>query len=165
MQEPKQSLKKTGRGLKILLVVSLGINLAIVGLVGGAMLKGGPSARHADRAIYALGLRPYWTAMSGDQRDALRRDLADRHAGSGPPGGPLMRKHLQDLADKLEAEPFVAEEFAAVLAAQSARLEENFALGQALLVARISEMDLTARKAFAAELRKPGHGGRFKRRN
>jgi uncharacterized membrane protein len=69
-QPDAQKPRRTGRGVKIALAVSLAFNLLILGLVGGAVL-GRPDPGGAP-AIRTLGLGPFALALPGEARDDIR---------------------------------------------------------------------------------------------
>lgn len=96
--------RRGGRGLKIALGLSLGLNLLIVGLVAGALLSIGPGrGQDGDPRLRSLGLGPFAIALPrGDRqavtdridRDALRADRRE------------MGQALAELRAALLSEPF-----------------------------------------------------------
>lgn len=174
METDRIEREKPKRGWVIYaLIGSLGVNLLVVGLVAGVLLRDVvPMRGRPDRAISALGLRAYFRALDRTDRTALRAVLrADRgqfHAGSR-----TFRAHLRALSKALMAEPYDAKAVAAVLQVQAKNLSEDVAFGQKLLLERIAAMSPKARKLFAARLlerRGNRRGGRkaskpFRQRN
>ena len=66
---------RAGRGIRIALAVSLALNVAVAGLVGGALLgRGGPED---PPALRMLGLGPFALALPADGRDQLRGRLEE----------------------------------------------------------------------------------------
>jgi hypothetical protein len=65
--------RRTGRGIKIALAVSLALNLLVAGLVGGAVLSR-PDPGEAP-AIRTLGLGPFALALPREARDDIRRRI------------------------------------------------------------------------------------------
>ncbi|OAN69815.1 hypothetical protein A8B78_21455 [Jannaschia sp. EhC01] len=65
---------RKGRWLKIALAASLALNLAVAGLIGGAILgaDGGPDRTGSSPALRALGLSPFERALSRADRAELR---------------------------------------------------------------------------------------------
>jgi len=146
---------RPARWVKPLLVVSLAVNLIVAGLIGGAMLRGGPPEQmHPDRSVSALGLRLYLRALPADQRRQIAKDARARR-GEFKLGPKLIRAHMRALAAAVEAEPFDPETLRVVLSAQSASVAGNMAIGQDILIDRIAAMTEAERKEFAAALRKP----------
>jgi uncharacterized membrane protein len=128
-----------------LLVASLGLNLAFVGLVAGAVLRGPPEAGPAP------GLWHYARALP----DAHRRDLGRALRASRPDwGGPreALRAQRAELAAALTADPFDPDAVAAILR-EEARLTGTLAeRGTRLLFDQIVQMDADERAAFAAAI-------------
>ncbi len=151
---------KSGKGVRIALAVSVALNLLILGLVAGAVLRdGGPRGR----MMGDLEFGPFTEALSPRDRDALRRDFVTRM-----PDLMDMRRQMRDDFDgvlaALRAEPFDAAALRAAMAGQSSRMAERLALGQELLLGRVGAMTPAARAAFADRLEErlrhgPGRGG------
>lgn len=139
---------KTGKGLRVALAVSVGLNLLIVGLLAGAVLRdGGPRARMTDDVQFG----PFTEALTEQDRKALRRDFVERM----PDMRDMRRQMREDFAGllaALRAEPFDADAVRALLAGQSVRMAERLQLGQDLLVERIGAMTPQERAAFADRL-------------
>lgn len=150
-----------GRWLKLALGLSLAVNLAVAGLVGGAVLRGGPLR---DQMVRDVGFGPYAEALSPEDRQALRRaflarqpDLRDLRQS--------MRQDMQAVVQALRAQPFDAAALESALVAQASRLQSQVQLGQSLLLERLSSMPEADRLAFAHRLesmtrRGPPDGGR-----
>jgi hypothetical protein len=145
-----------GRWLKAALVVSLALNLAVAGIVAGALLGERRDARRPPPAELAreLGLGPYTRALDIADRRALGAAVRERvRAASGPRA--IRAEIRQDFAQvlaALRAEPFDPGRVAALIAAQGARAEARRELGAALLLERLAAMDAGARAAYADRL-------------
>lgn len=134
------------RWIRIALVVSLAMNLAVAGLAIGSAYKwhsdGGPP-RSVD-----LSLGPLSRALAPEDRRAVIEELRRRGDGDRPDFREI-RRQGEELMVLLRAEEFDAGAFAdgldrvrdMALAFQDA--------GQAALVARISEMSIEERRALA----------------
>lgn len=148
---------KPSRWLKPVLVVSLALNLAVAGLVVGAIIRGGLPMRagmHADGGRDfgrdgGLGLMS--EGLSRSDRQALRRaliaaepDLANWRERAGAEFGAVIAA--------LRAEPFDAQALQDVLDAQSGRMQARMETGRRILVERISAMTPAERADFAARL-------------
>jgi uncharacterized membrane protein len=70
---PGTPKRKSGRGLKIALAVSLAFNLLVVGVVAGAVL--GRSGPDEAPTIRVLGLGPFAWVLPRDARDDVRRRI------------------------------------------------------------------------------------------
>jgi uncharacterized membrane protein len=95
--------RRTGRGIKIALAVSLALNLLVAGLVGGAVLSR-PDPGEAP-AIRTLGLGPFALALPREARDDIRRrietDMGELRRNRAEVGRSLMA-----VRQALLAEPF-----------------------------------------------------------
>ncbi len=146
---PKPAAPAASRWMKIALVVSLGINLAILGMVGGAVIKGGHD--HPAPLVRDLGFGPFSEALSREDRDALRRAFRSETGGLRLVGRE-MRAEFTELMRILRTEPFDQAGLDAVFDSMQARGRERLDLGQRLLSERISTMTPEARRQFADRL-------------
>lgn len=144
---PVAARPKTGKGLRIALAVSVALNLAVVGVVAGAILRDGPRGPF----IRDLDFGPYGEAFAPEDRDAMRkaflsrdvnmRDLRDQMRADGAALIALLRAETLDLA-KLEA----------LMQQQQGRMLDRIALGRELVAERIAAMSTEDRRAFADRL-------------
>jgi uncharacterized membrane protein len=152
--ETEKPAPRRRRWMTVALVVSLGVNLMVAGLVGGAILRDGPRERDPFyRDVSALGLRFYYRALPDQARDDLRHRVGERR-GDFRAGREALAKHMNAMADAVGAEPFDPARLAGVLADQGRTVAGNMATGQALLVATISAMTPDERTAMAEALRR-----------
>jgi uncharacterized membrane protein len=130
-----------------LLVVSLALNLLLVGVAVGALL--GPAGREGrfprDAAL------PYVQAFEPRERRALGRDLRERMRAAGIDRS-ARRDGYREAVQLLRAEPFDAAAFEALLKRQFAAMARLQAEGRAALIERLSGMEPAARAAYAAQL-------------
>ena len=155
-----------GGWLRIALVVSLGLNILLIGVVGGAYLRDWHrQAMRPDRALQMIGLRPYWRAMDPESRARLAKAVREMHGTLRRQGG-VNKGFARDFRAALLAEPFDREALQEVLARHADMLARRMSMGQKVLVDRIAEMTPEQRRAFARRLfaarRGPGHSGRKK---
>lgn len=69
---------RSGRGVRIALALSLAVNLAVVGVIGGAVLRrGGDRGDDGPPALHALGLGPFAFALPREGRDELRGRMGE----------------------------------------------------------------------------------------
>jgi uncharacterized membrane protein len=136
--------------IKVLLVTSLAVNLAVAGLAIGAVLRHGDMMGHrADRASQFGGL--YTSALSREDRRAIWQQMRGPK-GEGRPSRDDIRADFAAVVQALRADPYdpglvrdiVGRQFEAGLARQQA--------GQALLLERIEAMSPAERAAFADRL-------------
>lgn len=137
------------RGLRVLLVVSLALNLAVAGLVVGRLVHGHPGGGRPMAVDLPLG--PFARALSPEDRRAIGRDLL------GDPALRDMRQSLREadiaaLAEALRAEPFDSAAAAAVIARQSAKLRALEQAVEEALLSRFATMSAAERAALADRL-------------
>ena len=142
-----QPLEPSGRGLKIALAVSVGINLAIAGLAAGAWLKDGHDAR--GRGMSDFGA--FSEAFSREDRRALRKALTDR-APDFRAARTAAEAEFAGLVTALRAEPFDPAAVGAALAAISARNADRIDLGRNLIETYLLGMPTQDRLALANRL-------------
>lgn len=164
MQNPKS---KTPRWIKLVLVASLGLNIAVAGVVGGALLR---ADKGKDRAKLLqgrdFGFAPYITAFEEDERRELGRNFL-RQSGGIKAARDEVRTSFAMILQSLEADPFDAAQFEALLTAQQAALASRQGLGAALIAEKVAQMSTEERAAFAQRLeenlkrgpRRPGPNG------
>lgn len=140
----------------ILLVVSLGLNLAVAGLIAGAVLRNSNdrSAPVASQVARNLGLGPYLRALEPADRRALGMKARDRviEAGGIRAQRTTQRQNLVEVLASLRADPFDPARFAAALEAQAVAAEGLRRVGQAALVDHLSNLNATDRAAYADRL-------------
>ena len=147
------SKARTPRRMKIALVVSLAINVLVIGAVVGAMSHGGrdPSKREArnnDNA--AIGI--YGRALEKSDRRAIGGRLRDgRNAG-----GREIRAELgalaQQASEMLKQTPFDKSAFADLLRTQQGLIKGRSDAMQDALVEHIASMEPEQRAAYAERL-------------
>jgi uncharacterized membrane protein len=134
---------RSGRGIKIALVISLALNLLILGVFAGEFLRGGPGRD--------LGFGPFAAAFTDADRKALRREFRQRMPDLRA-SRVAQREAMAGVAAALRAEPFDPEELRAAVAATAARLGDRVQIAQELLVGHLSAMSPEDRAAFAGRL-------------
>ncbi|MEM8536634.1 MAG: periplasmic heavy metal sensor [Pseudomonadota bacterium] len=149
--------KRPSRLWRVVLVISLALNLAVVGIVVGTAASG----RFGDGPprTFDFGPGPILRALTGDERRSMMRSMrADRAFQSFRP-----EERFAVLVSALQADPFDKDAFAAAMAMQA---ERNLALqeqAQVAFVDVISDMTPERRAAFALaleqELAKPRRPG------
>lgn len=150
MSEPQMNAApKTGRGLKIALAISLAANLAVIGLVAGALIGFGPTGDRDDQRLRSLGLGPFAMALTREDRAGFAaridhdRMRAERQAlGAG----------LAALGSALQSEPFDRPAAAAALGAMRGATGAMQAVSHAALLDQIAAMSPRARGALADRL-------------
>ncbi|MBN9888329.1 periplasmic heavy metal sensor [Salipiger abyssi] len=153
MSDDAKTPKKSARWLRLALFASLAANLAVVGVVLGAVLLRPPFDRagppHGRDFVF-----PYTRAFDEGQRRELGRNLRgafERDRARAPMHGGLLGGYRAAL-DVLRAEPFDPQAFSAALDAQSARAEARQAAGQRVLIDYVASLPPEARVAYADRL-------------
>ncbi len=147
------------RWVRVLLVCSLVLNLIVIGAVAGMAIGHwfGDPRRPPD--MPDLGFGPFTDALSREDRQELKRNLARRV--------PDIRRMRTDLAadlaavsDTLRRDPFDAGALRQVLEQMRGRFQSRMDIGVDLLIGRLSSMSPADRKAFADRLEaRLRHGG------
>ena len=137
------------RRMRYLLIGSLAMNLLVLGVVGGAVIRG-PGGFGGPRGV-DLALGPIVEALAPEDRQAIRTQLRADNA--------LRLRPLQNraaliaaLQASLRAEPYDPAATEAALSVQSDRLMQVQRAGQQALADRIGLMSPEARLAFADRL-------------
>lgn len=139
---------KSARLQKRLLILSLGLNLVVIGLIAGMFVfgsgKGGPPR-------FDLTAGPMTRAMDSDRRAALRDAVRDSGAFR-PADRADMRADAIVLLEVVRADTFDDVAFKAALDRQRARLNAGQAAVLEALTQQISDMTPTERADFADRL-------------
>ncbi len=148
---------KTGRGVRILLAVSLSLNLLIVGVFVGAMLRMNGVFAHNRPPMQAtmreLGYGPYGRALSREDQRAILEAMRDR-ADDFRLDRREIRAQSETLLKALRASPYRPEVVRAIIESQQARLIDRQIAGKDLLLERIERMSDAERRRYARRLEK-----------
>lgn len=145
---PISSAKPTGRWTRILLVLSLGLNVLIIGLGVGAALRDGPGRGGRD-----FGLGPLSEALSMEDRKDLRDAFLERHPDARADRR-AMRADFEALIVVLRADPFDPAALESAIATIAERNADLLETGRDLVVEHLKSMDTAGRAAFADRLEK-----------
>lgn len=104
-----------GRRLKILLGLSVALNLAFVGLLAGAFLRHDPVAGRGGPQAYAW---PYMAALDREDRRAMFRALRQERKATFPERG-SRRAMYEDVVQAMRADPFDAQALKAAVDRQA----------------------------------------------
>jgi len=130
---PKPARNGASKGVKVVLFLSLAVNLLIVGVVSGAIFFHGPPDRDRAPELRDAGLGPLELVLNRSQREALKNELRDR-TGDLRENRAAMRADIGRILAALRAEPFDAAGFEAVLADQRRTVLERQVIGQQALI-------------------------------
>ncbi|MGR3760202.1 periplasmic heavy metal sensor [Roseobacteraceae bacterium NS-SX3] len=134
------------RWQKVLLAVSLALNLAVAGLAAGAVLRhagGGPGA-HRGPSPGAMLFRE----LDRDTRAELRRTANEGHRNLGE----RRRAEAREVIALLAADPFDAGALAAAMRAQAERRHAFHLSVQEAWIAKVQAMSAEERAEYAARL-------------
>ncbi|SLN23238.1 periplasmic heavy metal sensor [Pseudooctadecabacter jejudonensis] len=151
---------KRGRWTSRLLVVSLALNLLILGAGVGFMLsdggRGGPPRLDLTSGVLTR-------AMDEPRRAAVRDALRDSGAFR-PADRRLIREDLQVLVETIRAETFDAQMFEVVMSRQLSRLQQGQQTVLRAVSVQVADMSADEREAFAdriqEQLQRRGGGER-----
>lgn len=135
------------RWMRVVLVLSLALNLLVAGATLGLVLRGGPT----PMAGRDPGFGPFAAALSPEDRTALRRDWIARTVTEGD-GRRAMRVDMRALLGALRADPFDASAMRAALARVGDRTAGRLQLGMSLIEDRVISLSPAERLAFADRL-------------
>jgi uncharacterized membrane protein len=135
--------------MKVLLAVSLAMNLGVLGLVGGAALRGAGDRGRPD--VRDIGFGPFSDALSPQDRQELRRAFL-RDGGNPRAMRQMMRAEVGTLLQVLRTEPLQEAGVRAAFSQFLQRGQERLELGQRLLADRIIAMSPDDRARFADRL-------------
>ena len=146
MAEDKLPSARPSRLWRAVLVVSLALNLAVVGVVVGSLLSG--KMRDGPPRSFDLGLGPVSRALEPQERRSIGRSL--RQDGSLREFD--LRGRVDDMVTALKAEPFDADALRALMDEQAAGMAGIQAKAQAATIEQIIAMTPERRRAFADQL-------------
>lgn len=137
------------RWMKVLLAVSLAMNLGVLGLVGGAALRGAGDRARPD--MRDIGFGPFSDALSSQDRQELRRAFL-QDGGNPRAMRRMMRDEVGTLLQVLRTDPLQEAALRNALGQVQQLGQERLVLGQRLLADRIVAMSPQDRARFADRL-------------
>lgn len=147
MVDASNTSKRCPVWVKVVLAASLAVNLAIVGLVAGFVLRGGvPMAGPLPGMGYAT---PYMIALPKDARRQVFRAVRDDES---LPNRRERRDDYEDMTRAIRATPFDAAAVNAVLDRQVDAQARVQAAARSAWVQTVSGMSGAARAAYADEI-------------
>lgn len=149
MVENSSPKPSTSRWIKIALVISLGINIGIAGILVGSALRA-PEARRSN-IEHPDGVAMLARAMPQSHQRELRETLRNQRDELRPD-----RQELQNLRQRfvvaLRAEPFNIDAVRETFAAQRVILDHLTASGHAAVVGQIEQMTPQDRQLYIRRL-------------
>ncbi|WP_299505626.1 periplasmic heavy metal sensor [uncultured Roseobacter sp.] len=147
--DPKPRL---ARRYKVLLGVSLALNLAVAGLVAGTAFRhGGDGMRGMRSAGFGAYGLPYMIALpKAERRDVIRAVRADREGGV--PDRAARRALYSEVLTALRSTPFDAEKLSVAMSGQADAAIRVQKSAQSAWLEVISQMSDAERSAYANEV-------------
>jgi uncharacterized membrane protein len=135
---------------RVVLFVSLAINLAVAGVVGGAVL-GRIGDEKRDFAARDVGFGLFTEALTEADRKALRSAYVQAKPNIRAERQ-QMRDDLQTILTALRADPFEVETLRIALDTGAARIAQRQAVGQGVVLDYLEKMPTAERAALADRL-------------
>lgn len=139
--------RRAPRWMKVVLVVSVGLNLVVAGLVIGHAAFGPGFGRHYW-AVGAAG-REFWKGLPRERRGELRillRDSGDRFR----PGSRNAVQAVRNLSAAIAATPYDRARVEAALASLAAALDEMRTAGEGMVLEVLDRLDDEERARLGA---------------
>ena len=133
--------------LRVLLFASLALNLAVIGVVGGAVLKFAHDDERPQMISRELGLAPFRFAFDDEGQRQLDAAVRSR-AGELGIGRTAWQNTYFDILDAIRAEPFDAAGFRAAMERQAELSLQSRRVGLDIMIAQLERMSLAERNAF-----------------
>ena len=146
-EHPNATPKPPFRWGRVVLFVSLALNLADAGMVGGAVL-GRFDHKRAEYAARDISFGLFSEGLSEGDRKALRRAYGEAKKDIRADRSE-MREDLQAVLAALRTQPFDVATLRAALARGTERAAERQVLGQTLLLAHLESLTAAERAALA----------------
>ncbi|NNK79269.1 MAG: periplasmic heavy metal sensor [Litoreibacter sp.] len=150
---PKPKQKSGWPWMRIILVLSLGFNLLVVGAVLGARLSDRGPGHGSEQIGRTMPIGAYGRALGrNDQRElgrAFRQEIRSRTV----PDGDRLRQIPARVVGALIAEPYDPAKLEALFELQRDRMIELHDVGRSLLLDRIAAMSPEERARYAQRLK------------
>lgn len=150
--DPKPTPTSPRLWVRILLAVSLALNLLVIGAVAGFAIKGGPMKHSGAPHMAPGGVGPLTQALSKEDRRAIGREMRQMAKENGWDRR-AHRQALERMIAGLEATPFDADAFSADLDIIMDGMRSRISGASGALMNRLSEMSDEDRAAYAARIR------------
>ncbi|MFT6451883.1 MAG: putative membrane protein [Halocynthiibacter sp.] len=139
------------RWSRVVLVLSLALNLAVIGMIVGAMMGNGRSAPPRALSSRDVGYAPFISALDRGERRALARELR-RAAPSRKDARSARRDGVELILDALRADPYDPAGLETALSLHREDLSNRQQVGQDVLVERLHKMSPSERQSYADRL-------------
>ena len=158
--------KKPFRWSRVVLVMSLALNLAVIGTVAGALLRWDAGMDRA-RAMQVrdFGFGPFIGALDPTDRRDVGRSFV-RSVGNPREARAEVKTMFAQMVATLKAEPFDRQTFETLLLQQQQNFSSRQEIGAQIVVDQIAQMSAPDRAAYAMRLEdmlkkppRPPHSG------
>jgi len=146
MTNPTAITTRCPRWMKIMLGVSLALNIAIAGAVAGFMMRGAPLRDGPTGMGYAT---PYVVALP---RAARREVFGVIRSHDALPSRDERRAHYAEMIKALRADPFDSARVQAILTRQGGAVAQIQDVSQAAWLRVVTEMDADERSAYVERI-------------
>ncbi|NDR59228.1 periplasmic heavy metal sensor [Aliiruegeria sabulilitoris] len=153
-----QSKPRRRIGLRVLLFVSLALNMVILGVAGGAWLNFSRGEDHPRLIARDLGLGPYLMALEPQSRRQLEQ-AARSQRGKVNVNRAEWRNLYTETLEALRTDPFDADRLRVAIARQSELAARSREVGLEVMVSQLEAMSPEERAAFADRLEKGAQRG------
>ena len=143
---------KSRKWIQLLLVASLGLNLAIASFAIGVSIKG-PPERKAPQNQDAIAFLSF--ALPTEHRREIRRELVSRQDDLRP-NREALRGLRAEMINALEQDPFDIEKVEILLERQRTHFLSLGELAHDALIRRIAALTVEERKDYVNSLRREG---------
>ncbi len=151
-------LRESGRLGRYCLIVSLALNLLVVGIFVGAIA--GHDRRSHGWNSAGLSVRPLINALQDAERTVLIDRLREARKSEAGDAGAVIRRNVELLASAIEAEPYEAEAVLSAFQNQRESFGRLGARGHSVIADIISELSLEERIALAEAFRENAYSRR-----
>lgn len=151
--DPNPAPKGTRLWVRILLVVSLGLNLLIIGAIAGLIIKGGPLPHAGPPSKIANEtIGPFTRSLSPRDRISILREVRRQEEFEGFSRA-AHQQAMEEMIALLETTPFDADAFADKFGSMVSGLQTGLDLASGAFVLRLQAMSDEDRIAYAARVR------------
>lgn len=152
-----KSFLALGRGFRLAFAASVAVNLAVLGVVAGLWLDGGPGP-HGDMMVREMGFGPFDEALRPQDRAALKK-LVLAQIGDLRTTRQQMQTDATAILAALRATPFDAALLQSALDGQAQNLQARIKLGSGLIATYLTSLTSEDRLDFADRLEEHMHHG------
>lgn len=146
MTETTQT-RRAPRWMKVLLALSLALNLLIIGVIAGAVSRGG--SKETARLMRDVSFGPYTMALTREDRREMRRAIRSQDKAFDRAGA---RENFRNFLVVLQAEELDLDQLERVFDTQIALAQTRQGIGKTVLLNQIAGMSVEERRVFAERL-------------